>query len=174
MSLEVGSINAGSSSEGRKPRRAMIRRTTEQDFDSLSDIYYRAVDRLLRDFCGDVQIRYYLRFARDRSKFRPFIEDSEVWVFEIDSVPVAFCGVQTDGHISSVYVNPGHSRSGIGSALVNHVIRLGRQKGTERFFTEANSLPKHFFEKLGFVVMSKEVKLRGEIPFERYNMEIRS
>ncbi len=148
-----------------------MRKASHSDLKVLSSIYYRAVDRQLRDFCGEAQIDYYLRFARDESKFDRFIEDAETWIFEVDAVPVGFCGFQADGHISSLYVDPDHSRKGIGSALVRHVIMLGSKTGIDRVFTEANSLSRHFFEKNGFAIISEETRYRNGIPFKRYNME---
>ena len=47
-----------------------MRKATPSDFDVLSDIYYRSVDKLLRDFCTQQQIDYYLTFERDADEPR--------------------------------------------------------------------------------------------------------
>ena len=56
--------------------------------------------------------------------------------------------------VKSLAVDEGHFGRGAGKALVNACIEAGRDLGVEKVFSL--TLEPQFFEKLGFVVVSKE------------------
>ncbi len=62
--------------------------------------------------------------------------------------------VLDEGEIVNVAIDPNHRQKGLGAMLVNGLMNLGRELGTERFFLEVrkgNAAGRALYTSLGFV-----------------------
>ena len=151
----------------------MIRLAQPEDFDALADLYSCAVQQTAIALYSPEQIRAWSGFTQHREKFHPFIFTADTFIKEIGGDLVGFCGLEPDGHVTSLYVHPRFNRQGHGSALLRYVLTQGEGRGIQRFYTEASYLSQPVFERCGFRVAGMETVDYFGVVFERFQMERR-
>jgi putative acetyltransferase len=77
------------------------------------------------------------------------IEDTEVWVAEIDGVIVAWIGVRED-YLDALYVHPAHARRGVGTYLLKQVEDLLRSRGVRAIRADASWNAEGFYLRHGY------------------------
>ena len=89
------------------------------------------------------------------------IERNEVFVAELDGQVVGFSVLfigEEEAELDGLFVEPGHWRTGIGTALVDVVTHQARKNGLA-LMVVANPSAQEFYEKCGFV-LEGEVQTR--------------
>jgi putative acetyltransferase len=72
--------------------------------------------------------------------------------------------LQANGLIDHFFCHHNYQGQGVGKALMNHVLDIGKQQGINRFFSEVSITAKPFYEHFGFeVAKAQEVEIRGQI-----------
>ena len=88
----------------------------------------------------------------------------DTWVAERDGRLVGFGDIDDEGYIDMVFVDPDAGRSGVASALVEHLVSLARERGLGELSVQASLTARPFFERHGFVVTAEQrVGLRGSV-----------
>lgn len=95
-----------------------IRSAGEADFDVLTEIWEHGA-RSTHHFMDDDDFAEARPVIRDR-----LLPSMDVSVAEVDGAPVGFIGMR-ESHVVLLYLEPDHTRRGIGSALLRHVDRAG-------------------------------------------------
>ena len=149
----------------------MFRIVGDEDLQTLADIYRQSVRQLATKLYTRTQIDAWSYFPNYQAKFHEFIFKPETWLLEQEKTIIAFCGLDRDGHIVSLYVHPLFSRKGYGTTLLNFVLEKGIQAQINRFYTEASFLSQPVFSRSGFTVVEMETVKYDEFIFERYKME---
>ena len=149
----------------------MFRIVGDEDLQTLAGIYRQSVRQLATKLYTRNQIDAWSYFPNYRAKFHEFIFKPETWVFEQEKSIIAFCGLDNDGHIVSLYVHPLFSGKGYGTKLLNFVLEKGIQARINRFYTEASFLSQPVFSRSGFIVVEMETVKYDQVIFERYKME---
>ena len=71
-------------------------------------------------------------------------------VFYYDSVPSPFNTTGKNAYITSMYVEPGYRRQGIGTEILNRVIECAKNRGVTAMFLSASEMGRPLYEKRGF------------------------
>jgi len=154
-----------------------LRRARDEDVPALAGIYRRAVEALGPARYTPEQVRAWAVFAEREAAFGEWIAGAETWVAL--AVPEAggaagvagFGGIAArEGHLRSLYVDPGYARRGIGAALIGRLIERARQTGCTRVYTEASAFSRLLFARHGFAVVEEEVVEREGVRFVRWKM----
>jgi ribosomal protein S18 acetylase RimI-like enzyme len=122
----------------------MIRRARPGDVDGIAALYERSFATLsflptlhtLEEHCA--------WFAR-------VIAEREVWVWDEEGAPLGFI-VLGDGTVDYLYVEPGMSGRGIGSALVDRA-KTRRPEGFSLWTFQQNEGARRFYERHGLRVI---------------------
>ena len=77
------------------------------------------------------------------------LQDTEVWVAEIDGVLVAWIGLRDD-YLDALYVHPAHARRGIGTYLLEQVENLLRSRGVRAIRADASWNAEGFYLRHGY------------------------
>jgi len=77
-------------------------------------------------------------------------------------------GVDTAGHVASLYVRADRARQGIGRTLLDVALDRARALGVHAFHAEASELTLPVFQQFGLVVRGIEQGACGGAEFERY------
>lgn len=150
----------------------MIFRLAENsDFDTLTQIYRQSVQQLAPLLYTKKQVEAWANFPNNQAKFREFIFKPKTYLIEQDQVIIGFCGLESDGHIASFYIDPRFTRQGYGTKILLYVLAKGQELGLKRFYTEASFFSQPVFKKCGFSIIEMETVKYGEVVFERYKME---
>jgi putative acetyltransferase len=149
----------------------MFRLAKNSDFNTLAQIYRQSVKELAPLLYTKEQVEAWSNFPNNKAKFREFIFKPKTYLVETEQTIISFSGLDFDGHIASLYVNPFFARQGYGTQILLYVLEKGRQLGLKKFYTEASFFSQPLFEKCGFSIIEMETAKYGEIIFERYKME---
>jgi putative acetyltransferase len=77
--------------------------------------------------------------------------------------PVAYCVMETDGHLDMLYCHPEHGGRGLGRRLLADAEREASRLGLTRLFTEASELARPVFARAGYALLGRR---DFTIPFE--------
>ena len=140
------------------------------EVDIVAEIYQSAVKQLAKKYYTESQIEAWSNIPHQKDKFHELIFQPTTYVLEKELKIIAFCGLEKNGHIASLYVHPNFSRQGYGSTILNFVLKQGINLGLKTFHTEASILSQPVFQRHGFKILEIEtIKLRG-VSFDRYKM----
>lgn len=149
----------------------MFRIIQESEIEIAKNIYQQSVKKLATKLYSPIQIEAWSNFPNNQIKFQEFIFKPKTYIKEENNQIIAFCGLEENGHIASLYVHPNYSRQGYGTEILKFVLTEGQNIGLEVFHTEASFLSQPLFLKCGFKVITMETVKYGEISFERYKMQ---
>lgn len=142
-----------------------IRGARVSDAGDMHELHARAVDAFCRGHYSDDQVRVLL-IGRTAEGYLPAIEHDEMFVMESDGRMVGF-GHATQGEVQAVFVDPGWAGRGVGSALLEHALRLAERghEGPIQLKSTLNAVG--FYEAHGFVeVGATELDKHGmALPF---------
>lgn len=71
-------------------------------------------------------------------------------VFYYDSVPSLFNPTGKNAYVTSMYVNPGYRCRGIGTEILERVIKCAKKRGVTAMFLSASEMGRPLYEKRGF------------------------
>ena len=123
----------------------MIRPYREEDFEIVAKFWFAAIQAAEPEL---VQRMGY-EFTGAREYFKTVVAENQMWVYELEGVPVGILGIQND-YIDRLYVDPNYHRRGIGKALLDHARKLSPQHLWLKT-DQANKMSRPFYEKDGFV-----------------------
>ncbi len=148
-----------------------IRPATEADVEALAACYRDSVLAVASAFYTEEQVRVWACFGRVSAAFRAFILEPETIVaVSDDGEVIGFAGLESDGHVASLYVSGAHMRRGVGSRLMKQILTMALDRGIRRMYAEASDFSRRVFEKCGFSLAGVEEVERGGVSFERYLM----
>jgi putative acetyltransferase len=150
-----------------------IRQANKPDVPELAALYRQTVLAHAPQFYTPEQVKTWASFGANTRRFRRFILEVTTFVAVDDTGILGFSGVGEDGHVASVYVRHDCVRQGIGSRLMQEVLRHAKQKNIPRLYAEASPFSLGLFIKFGFHRYATETIDRNGIRFERYLVERR-
>lgn len=126
-------------------RELLIRPYKSDDFGPVTHLWRRAREQAFPDF----QRRKGHTFAEDQAYFRDeVLIGNDVWVVEVDGVPVAFMALSGD-FIDQLYVDPDRQRLGLGKALLEHARSMSPEH-LWLYTLQINTNGRAFYEKNRF------------------------
>jgi len=123
----------------------MIRPYREEDFETVARFWFEAVQAAEPELCQ----RMGYEFNGAREYFKNVVAENQIWVYELDGIPIGFLGIQNE-FIDRLYVDPKFHRRGIGLALLDHARTLS-PKHLWLYTNQTNKMSRPFYEKNGFV-----------------------
>jgi putative acetyltransferase len=99
----------------------------------------------------------------DRQRWQQRLNDSKVWLAEIDRRIVGIISLEADGHLDLLFTDAEYQRRGVATALYRTVEQWARENGVTSIMTEASITAKPFFIHQGFDVNEQQlVQVRGQ------------
>lgn len=93
------------------------------------------------------------------------------FVAMVEAKIVGFIELEENGHIDCAYTHPAYQKRGVMSELYAYAQNLAQQKGIKRLFLEASIVAKPFFEKRGFVALTRNEIKRNAQMIVNFSME---
>ena len=140
-----------------------IRDYVEADAQALWDIHFYTIRNInIRDY-SQTQVEAWAPERFDLDIWNKRMNGLSPFVAEIDGVIVGYTDLQPNGLIDHFFCHHEYQGQGVGKALMNHVLKIGFQRGIERFNSEVSITAKPFYEHFGFSVKrAQEVEIRGQ------------
>ncbi|MGY8814256.1 MAG: GNAT family N-acetyltransferase [Gammaproteobacteria bacterium] len=148
-----------------------VRPYHSSDFSHLAQVYKQGIVKLGPTRYTNNQVVAWSSFADDTDDFRKWINHSTIFVaVDLNMNIVGFACLETNGRISSLFVAPEVMRKGVGTALLNYLIKEINLRDLNSFTTDASEFSKPLFEKFGFTVKKLEHTQFKGVQFTRYQM----
>lgn len=150
------------------PLRAFI----SDDINAIADIYHQAASKLGQHAYSPEQVSIWADYPRSHfDEFEALVSQGHTLVaVDEKNQPIAFGQLHPANHLTLLYVLPEYSRRGLGKQIYTALEAIALAKKQTSLSVTASKVSKGLFEQLGFELIEKEVSLRNNIPFERYNM----
>ena len=95
---------------------------------------------------------------------------TETWIAEQNGVVVGFSDLDEAGYIDMMFVHPASGRTGVASALLDHIRKLAAERGIGELTVNASITARALFERHGFTVqVAQQVEL-GAVKLANYRM----
>lgn len=150
-----------------------IRLAQPEDVPALATLYRETVFAHGPQHYTPAQIDAWAAFGQDTPPFRQFILGAATYLAEDDRGVVGFAGLETNGHVASVYVRQDCIRQGVGSYLLSYLLSQAQGMTLDRLYAEASHLSLGLFLKHGFCHYATETVERDGVTFDRYLVEKR-
>ena len=124
----------------------MIRNYRKEDEDIVMDIWYKS-SSLAHPFLENSFVEKVKSDMREK-----YLPNSETWVYEEKNSVVGFIAM-IDNEIGGLFILPEYHSRGIGTKLVDYVLRDNDELEVEVF--ERNLIGRAFYDKYGFVMLKK-------------------
>jgi len=152
------------------PDAVAIRPMAQGEEQALTRLYQDSILGLGPAHYSAEQVTAWASFGAEREAFTEFVCVPWTVVAEDETGLIGFAGLEDDGHVPSLYVRHDRARRGVGSQLLEAVLREAESRGVNRLYAEASLFSKGVFEKYGFVVERMEHSERRGILFDRFLM----
>ena len=150
------------------PLRAFI----SDDIHAVAKIYHQAASVLGQQHYSPEQVSIWADYPQAHfEEFEALVSQGHTLV-AVDSLnqPIAFGQLHPENHLTLLYVLPEYSRQGLGKQLYTALEAIASANEQTSLSVTASKVSVGLFEQLGFELIEKEVSLRNNVPFERYNM----
>lgn len=140
-----------------------IRQYQESDAETLWNIHFRTIRNInIQDYSQD-QVEAWAPERFDLSIWMNKVTSLSPFVAEINGDIVGYTDLQSSGHIDHFFCHHEYQGQGVGKALMEYVLKTGKQRGLKRFYSEVSITARPFYEHFGFrVVKEQEVEVRGQ------------
>lgn len=139
-----------------------LRAYAVDDAEATLGVFLRAVRETARAHYSPDQVEAWAADHGDLSSWSAARAAAHTYVAVVGDRVVGFTDVDDSGHIDMLFVDPDFGRRGIASALLAHVIALGRAHGLPVLTTYASLTSRPVFERLGFVTKGERYFGEGE------------
>jgi putative acetyltransferase len=148
-----------------------IRIATPADLPELAQLYRQTVLTIAPQKYSPEQVQAWADAPNNYDYFYQFIFDATTYIWEDETGIVGFSGLQSNGHITSLYIRHDRVRQGIGKYLLLEIMAEAKQQGLSRLYSEASEFSVGLFLKMGFNIFGTEHTYYGVVKFYRYLVE---
>ncbi len=120
------------------------------DAERCAAVFRDAIEFSAADDYDDDQRAAWAARVDDEAAFGARLAGQLTIVATLEGFVVAFASLKGADRLDMLYVDPAAGRQGVGSALVDALIRLAASRGAKRLTAEASDVSKPLFERLGF------------------------
>lgn len=148
-----------------------IRNFERADTEMLWSIFYNTVRNInIRDY-SYAQVQAWASDSIDPVIWQSMLIKNAPFVALMNNTIVGYADLQQNGLIDHFFVHHEHQNQGVGSALMQHIIHIARERNLAALHADVSKTAKPFFERFGFIVIKEQsVELRDEI-FTNYLMQ---
>lgn len=140
-----------------------IRHYQESDAEVLWTLFFNTIRHVNRRHYSQAQVEAWASDSYNPEYWAGRMKGLRPFVAEIRGVIVGYTDLQSDGLIDHFFCHHEYQRQGVGKALMNHVLELGRARGIDRYYSEVSITARPFYELMGFSVVEEKVEdIRGQ------------
>lgn len=149
-----------------------IRNYHSEDAQALANIYFNTIHRINIKHYTQEQVNVWAPESRLEGEGwkKKFLRTNPI-VAVVGSKVVGFAEFEPNGHIDCFYCHHEWIGKGVGSALMNEILKRAKNSNIDRIFSEVSITARPFFEKQGFVVLSEQKVVIKDIELTNYKME---
>ena len=145
-------------------KRLEIRDFRAGDEAALHAVFHSAVHMTAAQSYTPLQLDAWAPHEIDMSAWTRRMRELRPFVIEAGGRIVGYADVQANGYMDHFFVAGACARKGVGTALMNHILDVARQRDIESLTSDVSRNAQPFFEKFGFVVVEQRTPtVRGVV-----------
>ena len=147
-----------------------IRNYKESDVHEIATLFHESVHAIKSEVFSKEQLEAWSPSPPDYEFWSSKLNKSKPYVATMDSKIVGFIELEEDGHIDCLYVHKNYQGQGIAGELLSHAGTVAMSNGISNLYVEASEVAKPFFEKHGFLLLTKNIVQRNGEHLFNYSM----
>ena len=149
----------------------LVRTHRNGDIPDISRLYYDTIHRVNSDDYTREQLDAWAPAVPAVTFWKERFKKYRVYVAEEEGDVVGFTELDTTGHIDCFFVHHEWQRRGVGTSLMERVVKSAAGSGTPRLFAEVSITALPFFRGQGFVVLRENEAVRNNVKLKQFAME---
>ncbi|WP_353930746.1 GNAT family N-acetyltransferase [Okeanomitos corallinicola TIOX110] len=149
-----------------------IRIAEASDVPALAELYQTTVLEIAPQKYSPEQTQMWASFAVDTAIFQEFILKATTFIATDETEIVGFAGIAENGRVTATYVRKDRIRQGIGTILMEEIIKYAYNQKMPHLYAEASEFSLGLFQKFGFYIYDTEIVSRHGVEFQRYLVEL--
>ncbi|MCL4746791.1 MAG: GNAT family N-acetyltransferase [Burkholderiaceae bacterium] len=130
---------------------------------ALHAVFHSAVHRLAcRDYTPE-QLDAWAPSNRDPDEWARRIAQIRPFVVETAGEIVGYADLQPDGYINHFFVSGAHARRGVGTLMIEHILRLAGERALAALSSDVSRTAQPLFERFGFRVVEQRFPVVGGV-----------
>ncbi|MGU3493215.1 N-acetyltransferase family protein [Xanthobacteraceae bacterium A53D] len=142
---------------------AQLRPMLPADVPVLAAIFRAAIFELTDEDYDDDQQEAWAEAADDEEEFATRLTEQLTLVATREGEPVGFVSVKDNASIDLLYVRPDVAGEGVATLLCDAAEKLAQARGAKSLKADASDTALGFFQKRGYVPMSRNTVPRGDV-----------
>jgi putative acetyltransferase len=132
------------------------------DAQRCAEIFRASIEELASEDYSADQCEAWAERGDDAVAFGKGLADSLTLIATIGGESVGFASLKGADVLDMLFVDPAFARRGVGTALVDALVRIARARGVERLTSEVSDTAKPLFDKQGFVAQRRNLVAKGD------------
>lgn len=128
----------------------------------LAQIFEASIEELTQDDYDEAQRAAWASEADDLAGFAARLAEMLTLVALEDGAPVAFAALRDNLRIEMLFVSPDNVGEGHATSLCDALEKLAQARGAKKIEAEASDTARGFFERRGYVAISRNSMTRGD------------
>jgi putative acetyltransferase len=134
-----------------------IRKFVQGEAPALYSVFHSAIHGQALAHYSWEQIEAWAPASIDQDAWAARMSRLQPTVVEIDGVPVAYAALRQDGYLDDFYVATEHAGQGVGSRLMEQVLRDAHALGLGALHSDVSVNAQGFFTRFGFEIVEQRM-----------------
>jgi putative acetyltransferase len=126
------------------------------------EIFRTSIEELASEDYDDDQREAWSARADDPAAFAERLSESLTLIASLDGASVGFASLKGLADLDMLYVDPAFARRGVGTALIDALVRIAQARGVEKLSADASDSARPLFERNGFVAQRRNLVAVGD------------
>jgi putative acetyltransferase len=126
------------------------------------EIFRSSIEELAIEDYSSEQCEAWAARADDVAAFGKRLAESLTLIATVEGESAGFASLVGADVLDMLFVDPAHARRGVGTALIDALVRIARARGVERLSSEVSDTAKPLFERQEFVAQRRNLVAKGD------------
>jgi putative acetyltransferase len=147
-----------------------IRHAKGEDLAVLQQLFIDTISVVCSKDYTTEQISVWTSSIKKTQRWLDMIENQFFLLVEIGDKIVGFGSLENGDHVDMLYVHKDFQRQGIADLLYSHLEKEAINQNKTILTSNVSKTARRFFEKKGFIIISKQTKIRKGVEISNYKM----
>ncbi|MAC83958.1 MAG: GNAT family N-acetyltransferase [Arcobacter sp.] len=147
-----------------------IEKATLNDTQEIAELFTNTIHKINIQNYTLEQIEVWAPIKIDYEKWEKRFKKSKPYIAKKENKIVGFFEFEKDGYIDCFYVHYNYQSQGIGSMLLNKIVKITEENNLDMIFANVSITAKYFFEKNNFEIKKKNIIKRDREELINYTM----
>jgi putative acetyltransferase len=126
------------------------------------EIFRASIEELASEDYDEDQREAWSARADDAEAFAGRLSETLTLIASLDGTSVGFASLKGLAVLDMLYVDPAFARRGVGSALIDALVRIAEARGAEKLSADVSDSARPLFERNGFVAQRRNLAGIGD------------